>query len=202
VANENGQQWAEDLVRRVGLAIKAARRGNSAAWLSDRTAQLGYRVSPTVIAKLDSGHRGSVLGVAELLVLAAALEVPPVALLFPDLPDGGVAFLPNRMIASDDAMRWFCGESGTMPFDVLSGAVLEASSAPNDKAQLVEAVRERRVLLKQALVAETDERFRQEVVGLLNDVRALNGKIRALGGVVKEHRWAVSSRTSSEGGDD
>jgi hypothetical protein len=181
-------------VRRVGRAIKAARGGKSAAWLSDRTAQLGYRVSPTVIAKLDSCHRGSVLGVAELLVLAAALEVPPVALLFPDLPDGDVAFVPNRLIASDSAMRWFCGEGGTIPFDVLTLAVSEGSLAPNDKAQLVEAVRARRAVLKQALVAETDGRFRQEVDGLMNELNALDGKIRALGGVVKESRLAVQQR--------
>ena len=76
--NKDGQQWAETLVRRVGLAMKKARGNKSAKWLSDETAALGYRVSPTVIAKLDSGHRGSVLSVAELLILGAALELPPV----------------------------------------------------------------------------------------------------------------------------
>jgi hypothetical protein len=67
-------------------AMKVARGDRTAKWLSDRTDELGYRVSPTVIAKLDSGHRGDVLSVAELLIIAAALDVPPVAVLFPDLP--------------------------------------------------------------------------------------------------------------------
>ena len=44
-----------------------------------------------------------------------------------------------------------------------------------------------------------DERFRQEVDRLLNDVCALNGKIRALGGVVNEDRWGVLSRTGIGG---
>jgi hypothetical protein len=45
--------------------------------------ELGYWVSPTVIAKLDSGHRGDVLSVAELVVLAAALDTAPITLLYP-----------------------------------------------------------------------------------------------------------------------
>ena len=85
--NQDGQQWAESLVRRVGLAVKKARGNKSAKWLSDETAKLGHRVSPTVIAKLDSGHRGSVLSVAELLVLAAALNIPPGLLLIPGYPN-------------------------------------------------------------------------------------------------------------------
>jgi hypothetical protein len=116
VANEqDGQKWAEDLVRRVGAAIKAAREGKSAAWLSERTAELGYRVSPTVIAKLDSGHRGSVLSVPELLILAAALGVPPVALLYPDLPDGLVAMVPYAAASSEFAMEWFAGKIPPIP---------------------------------------------------------------------------------------
>ncbi|MDO2969558.1 DNA-binding protein [Mycobacteroides abscessus] len=108
--NDRDDAWAAELVRRVGRAIKDARGGRSAAWLSERTAELGYRVPATVISKLDSGHRGSVLGVAELVVLAAALDMPPVALLYPDLPDGEVEMLPNRPARSIAAARWFSGE--------------------------------------------------------------------------------------------
>jgi hypothetical protein len=112
VAKEtDGQQWAEDLVRRVGRAIKAARGGKSAAWLSERTAQLGYRVSPTVIAKLDSGHRGSVLSVAELWVLAAALRIPPALLLFPTFPDGLVEVLPGVSVSVLNARESLCGDA-------------------------------------------------------------------------------------------
>jgi hypothetical protein len=111
---QDGQEWAEHLVRRVGLAMKKARGNKSAKRLSDETAALGYRVSPTVIAKLDSGHRGSVLGVAELLVLAAALNIPPGLLLFPGFPMAPVEFLPGRTAESKAALDWFCGE-GNLP---------------------------------------------------------------------------------------
>lgn len=101
-------RWAEELVQHIGSAAKAARDGKSAAWLSDRTAELGYRISPTVIAKLDSGHRGSVLGVTELLILAAALHMPPAALLFPDALDD-VEVLPGKAVRGLSAFGWFIG---------------------------------------------------------------------------------------------
>lgn len=84
--DDSGLKWSHELVRQIGAAMQKARGKRTAKWLSERTAELGYRVSPTVIAKLDSGHRGNVLSVAELLVIADALEVPPAALLFPAFP--------------------------------------------------------------------------------------------------------------------
>jgi hypothetical protein len=104
----DGQQWADNLVRKIGLALKNARGGKSAKWLSDRTAELGYRISPTVIAKLDSGHRGSVLSVAELLILGAALELPPAALLIPNVLED-VEVLPGKATRGISAFGWFMG---------------------------------------------------------------------------------------------
>jgi hypothetical protein len=201
VEQKEGDGWAAELVRRVGEAAKTARGSKSAAWLSARTERLGYKLSVSVIAKLDSGHRGSVLSVAELCVLAAALDVPPIALLFPDLPDGDVQFLPNQWSASDDAMRWFCGESGTVPFDLLSGALDHSDLAPNDKAQLVEAVRRRRDRITEALSAsaKSDDFFQKYVPGLINEVRAQDARIRALGGVVNDARWLFPSSHTAEG---
>jgi hypothetical protein len=105
----DGQRWAKELVERVGKAIKDARGGRSAAWLSDKTAELGYRVSPTVIAKLDSGHRGSVLSVPELLVLAAALDAAPVTLMYPSPYGREVELLPGENVSAFVAAQWFSG---------------------------------------------------------------------------------------------
>lgn len=107
-----GKVWAHALVERVGKAVKEARKGKSAAWLSDRTAELGYRISPTVIAKLDSGHRGDVLSVPELIVLAAALNTAPVALLYPNPSDelsNVVQVLPAVETTGFEAVQWFSG---------------------------------------------------------------------------------------------
>ncbi|WP_167107247.1 hypothetical protein [Mycobacterium sp. DL592] len=106
----DGQQWAKELVKRIGKEVKAARGSKSAVWLSDRTAELGYRISPTVIAKLDSGHRGEVLSVAEWLILSAALGITPMALLFPDIPDGPVEMLPGVEGTAFSAAMWVAGD--------------------------------------------------------------------------------------------
>lgn len=139
-----GQEWAPDLVRRVGIAIKKARGTRSANWLSDRTAALGYRISPSVIAKLDSGHRGSVLSVAELFVLAAALEVPPALLLFPSYPDGAVKLLPELEVWAWGAVDWLSGSS-PLP-ELLDHGKSGDLPQPNNGTALVGAYARRRAV--------------------------------------------------------
>src|SRR5689334_3099933 len=103
----NGSRsWDEELVRRIGLEMRKARGSRSARWLSDRTAELGHRVSPSIIARLDSGRRANALSVPELLVLGAALDMPPALLMFPGYPDGIVEHLPGRDAWSKDAVDW------------------------------------------------------------------------------------------------
>src|SRR5262245_78609 len=58
------------------------RREMSANELSRRTAELGSEVPRSVIANLETGRRESI-SVDELLILGAALDVPPLLLLTP-----------------------------------------------------------------------------------------------------------------------
>jgi hypothetical protein len=113
--SDAGRQWSHDLVRRIGATMKAARGSRSANWLSERTAELGYRVSPTVIAKLDSGHRGDVLSVAELLVLAAALDIAPTALLYGGPYEQETELLPVVKTTQLAAAQWFSGNLDGKP---------------------------------------------------------------------------------------
>lgn len=186
VANEDpGDKWATELVRRVGLAVKKSRGGKSAAWLSERTAELGYRISPTVIAKLDSGHRGNVLNVAELLVLAAALEVPPMVLLYPELPGGEVELIPDRPASSWDAYLW---ATGAAPSFTNPGA------RPSKGAELLAATTRRAELiavqphLQIQAAAELDEAFKaalkDRVSSTRDEISRLSALIRDLGGIV------------------
>lgn len=108
------EPWDQQLVRRVGAAMKRARGAKSARWLSEETAALGHEISPTILAKLDSGHRGSVLNVIELLVLAAALNMPPVLLLFPGYAEGDIEFLPGHTAPCRQVVDWFSGR-GRLP---------------------------------------------------------------------------------------
>jgi len=97
--------WEERFVSQVAVAMKRARGSRSAWQLSEETDRIGYHLSKQVIGKLDSGHGG--LQVAEFLVLAAALDVPPALLLCGGYPDSVVEYLPGRKATSRQAVDWF-----------------------------------------------------------------------------------------------
>lgn len=101
--------WVGEIVDRVARAVRDARGRHSAQWLADRTAELGHPISRAAITNLENGRKTGV-DVAELLVLAAALKVPPAALLYPNVPDGPVEVLPGQIVTSLDAVQWFSGE--------------------------------------------------------------------------------------------
>ena len=65
--------------------------------LADRTAELGMPIPRSVLANLESGRRDTV-SVAEVLVLAAALDVAPVELICPVGFDKQMGMLPGRAV--------------------------------------------------------------------------------------------------------
>jgi len=81
----------------------------SAQQLADRTAELGMPIPRSVLANLESGRRDTV-SVAEVLALAAALNVAPIDLICPVGFDKQTEILPGRMMDPLSAMRWFTGE--------------------------------------------------------------------------------------------
>ena len=62
--------------------------------LADRTAELGMPIPRSVLANLESGRRDTV-SVAEVLVLAAALDVAPIELICPVGFDKQTEMLPG-----------------------------------------------------------------------------------------------------------
>jgi hypothetical protein len=89
--------------------------------LADRTAELGMPIPQSVLANLESGRRDTV-SVAEVLVLAAALDVAPVELICPVGFDKHMEMLPGITVDPLAAMRWFAGERKLDIVDV--GAIL------------------------------------------------------------------------------
>jgi transcriptional regulator with XRE-family HTH domain len=81
----------------------------SAQQLADRTVELGMPIPRSVLANLESGRRETV-SAAEIVVLAAALNVAPVELLSPVGFDKQIEMLPGRMIDPLRALGWVCGE--------------------------------------------------------------------------------------------
>ncbi len=112
--------WAHQQVRAIGQAVKSLRGKHSAQWLSDRTNELGHLIPRTTIADIENGRRKYV-STAELSVLAWALAVPPVRLLYPALPDGDTEIIPGESASADYAMTWFSGETEFVPKRLIEG---------------------------------------------------------------------------------
>ena len=106
------QQWSTGLHQRIAAAIRDARsqRQMSAQDLADETERLGHPVSRSQIANYESNRKRG-LDVAEFLILAAALDIPPSLLLFPTFPDDTVEVLPGRVIDTSRAVDWLSGHA-------------------------------------------------------------------------------------------
>lgn len=105
--------WELSLSERVGATVQRLRTelGLTAVQLSERTRELGYPITRVAITKIENNSRAGKLDVTEWIVLAYALDVPPGALLYPDLPDGEVEVLPGWVLPSWVALLSLDGET-------------------------------------------------------------------------------------------
>jgi transcriptional regulator with XRE-family HTH domain len=112
----DSEDWSAQVTRTVGERVAYYRqratgadgRKLTAQDLADRCTALGLPTGRPAIAKLEKGIRQTV-SVAELLVLAEALGVPALLLLFPVGQLPAVDVLPDRKVSPWDACRWFNG---------------------------------------------------------------------------------------------
>jgi transcriptional regulator with XRE-family HTH domain len=106
---QNADVWLRALHERIAKAVKDARGQRSAQQVAEETARLGYPISRSRIANYESGRKLG-LDVAELLVLGAALGVPPVTLIFGGPPEDTVEVLPGLTVPFVSALAWFTGD--------------------------------------------------------------------------------------------
>lgn len=132
--DETAKYWQESMAARAGRAVRRAREaaGMTAVQLSERTREIGFPVHRNAIAKIENGLRAGKLDVAELVALARALDLPPVELIYPDLPDGPVEVWPNQQATSFQAAQWFSGE--TTADDIAPGT--GESGGSNERVRL------------------------------------------------------------------
>ncbi|MEU6033931.1 helix-turn-helix transcriptional regulator [Actinomadura sp. NPDC047616] len=106
--------WARNLSSTVASQVRyfRNRRGWSAQQLADACTVLGYPLTRSALANLESGRRPTI-AVAELLILARALNVPPVLLVFPVGRLDTVEPAPGTEAPAWDAAKWF---GGAAPF--------------------------------------------------------------------------------------
>jgi transcriptional regulator with XRE-family HTH domain len=123
--HKDASAWETALAARVGRAVYTRRKALklTAQQLAQRTADLGYPITRVAVSKIEGGTRAGKFDIAELVILAKALEMPPVLLLYPGFPEGhratvdsaavtlprDVELFPGTPQSSRDALLWFCG---------------------------------------------------------------------------------------------
>lgn len=177
-------RWQIDQTLRIGAAIKALRGRRSVVWLSDTTAEIGERVGRSTITDIEIGRRKFVT-VHELSLIAAALGVPPVALLtHGSLPDGQVEFLPGRTAPAHDVASWWGGGHRGAP----RGTGPKNLPEPDETtAKIFNAVEWRRRLRVAQLRQAVEEGWDPAVMAALRDrIAEVEETIGELGGVLDD----------------
>lgn len=121
----SSNEWAAKIANRVGRQVahyrgqitrEGGKTGITAQALAERCQGLGLQIDRTVIAKLEKGTRQTIT-IGEVIVLARALGVPPVALMFELGVEEQTEIIPDLRADTWDAVKWFTGEAA----DLLDG---------------------------------------------------------------------------------
>lgn len=155
--DEGAKQWELEWAGRIGRAVRERRMqlGLTAERLAGRTEALGYPISRVAISKIETNKRAGKVDIAEVAILAAALTIPPVMLLYPSLPHGSYRYLPSVQNHALDGLLWFTGETLGYPgfgeFGADDPAVLQTAAQPlNLSRTFHEAERARRIAVAAA----------------------------------------------------
>ncbi|ATL65296.1 hypothetical protein CRH09_02710 [Nocardia terpenica] len=116
---------------------------------------MGYKVSRSAIADIENRRR-KYISTAELSVIAWALAVPPVRLLYPALPDGDAEIVPGVHTSATYAMTWFSGETQFAPARLSTGDL----KAPIDEEWHADAARVNALYEGYRLVGLSRQRLR------------------------------------------
>ncbi|MDO1482052.1 helix-turn-helix domain-containing protein [Rhodococcus ruber] len=117
MGHDEGKSWAAAWAKAVGEQIQRVRKGRgiTVQRLSQLCSELRYPIPRSTLTNLETGRKESVV-VQEVVVLAQALGVPAVELLFPGLPDGPFEYLPGQTATAWEALEQFTGETaGRIP---------------------------------------------------------------------------------------
>lgn len=103
--------WSGGLTRSVADEIRRWRtvRKLSAQQVADRCADAGLQISRSTLADLENGRR-PLVSIAEILVLAAVLDVAPALLVAPLGQKSKTEILPGIEMPTRDAVLWIAGE--------------------------------------------------------------------------------------------
>ncbi|MFG2599190.1 helix-turn-helix domain-containing protein [Streptomyces sp. NPDC048462] len=112
-------EWVDQIMATVAIEVRRRRKelGWSAQDLADKCAEIGHPIPRNVIANMESGRRSN-LPLVDVMVLAQALNTPPICLIYPVGYVDDVQRLPLQDSTSAlDALRWFTGEETELGAD-------------------------------------------------------------------------------------
>jgi len=135
------QDWIPELSGRVGEEVKRLRlrRGFTGQDLCEACQAYGFTITPGTLSRLENGQRNA--GLAEILVLARVLDVPPMLVVFPlDGPSLDVRVASTVRLSAWDAFAWATGETP-----------LEAPAAPDTPLGVLEEFRSHNRAVQAAL---------------------------------------------------
>ena len=186
-------EWADSLTKAIAGEVRRHRlaRKMSAQQLADRCGELGMEIPRAVLANLENGRR-PIVSVAELLVLAAALDVPPVVLVTPLGHAPGVEILPGRELDTWDAALWISGDV-RLPEDA-AGTEVEWLDLADEKA-IVPLYQKHDLLVGELQACDEDELIERARRPVLKDVVGNVIDIRSeIAAVLQTHRALMAGR--------
>jgi transcriptional regulator with XRE-family HTH domain len=165
--NREAKAFETTLASWFAFAVRTRRNALklTASELSRRTAELGYPITRGAISKIETEVRSGKIDVAEVLVLAAALDIPPVLMLFPNFStDGAHQVLPGVSVRNEDAVRWLAGRISFPQREEPVSRRLEGQPHPPNEgvkliaatASLEQALEDRIPLVNELQKAEAD----------------------------------------------
>ncbi|MEE1763645.1 helix-turn-helix domain-containing protein [Streptomyces sp. SP18BB07] len=105
--------WPAAFTARIAQEMREARKaaGLTMGEVAQGCADRGLtEITEQSVKNLESGRKAS-MTIADFVVLADVLGVPPVTLLFPLGSSDTVEVLPGREVSTWDALAWFTGET-------------------------------------------------------------------------------------------
>ncbi|MFE3047685.1 helix-turn-helix domain-containing protein [Streptomyces albidoflavus] len=112
-------EWADQVMATVAAEVRRRRKELrwSAQDLADKCEEIGHPIPRNVIANMESGRRSN-LPLVDVMVLAQALNTPPICLIYPVGYIDEVQRLPLQHPTSTlGALSWFTGEGAELGAD-------------------------------------------------------------------------------------
>lgn len=188
--DEQAKQWAIERAKVFGeaVALYRNRAGLSATELANRTKEVGYPITRSSISRIENNLRNGKVDLAEIIALAAALEISPADLIYPGRNNTGHAVTPRAELTAYSAQQWFVAGADYNPFS-------HGAKAPrvDVSSQLTAAIKNLTAFADSFTMQHEDESFEMTESYARDSLAVydeLADKVRNLGGVVNEP-WAI-----------